>query len=201
MACLSQASRDFIAHGAAVGERNNRLFNAACDMAGNDFTYPQAYQMLAPTAQRCGLEQRAIRDTVQSAFSKERTPAKQSRPKPPMPIWERAARREKTHQWQRMSATVQYKRRNAKQKMLRYTVLPETARAVFLACCERARRDNAEVFRASNREVAELANVERDTAHHALLCLVEAGYLVRCGYSPLRAGLFAFGKVVARTGQ
>ena len=198
--CLSKSSRDFIAHGATSGDRNNRLFKAACDMAGNEFDYQAAYAMLAPVAQRCGLESRAIRDTIKSAFSKPRTPSKQSRPTPPLPTWMRAAQWAERHQWRRMNAVVERVSRKTRQPIkARYAVTAETARKVFNACCERARRDNGDVFRASTREVAELANMGRDTAYNALRCLIHAGVLVPCGRSDMQAGLYAFGKVVAGT--
>jgi len=47
----------------------------------------------------------------------------------------------------------------------------QTDRAVFMACCERSRLDNSDTFRASTREVAELANCTRKTAQKALLRL------------------------------
>lgn len=40
----------------------------------------------------------------------------------------------------------------------------QAERAVFLACCERSKLDNSDVFRASCREVAELANITPKTA-------------------------------------
>jgi DNA-binding MarR family transcriptional regulator len=74
-----------------------------------------------------------------------------------------------------------------------YSVSAATARAVFIALCERARREHpAEVFRASVREVAELSHLRRDTAQAALACLAAAGYIKPCGHNPAGAGLFAF---------
>lgn len=82
----------------------------------------------------------------------------------------------------------------------RYAVSAQTARNVFLACCERARREHgSKVFRASIRELAELAGVESITAYRALQCFIAAGYLKRCGHSDVQAGLYAFEKKVLRS--
>lgn len=79
----------------------------------------------------------------------------------------------------------------------RYAVSGQTARNVFLACCERARCEHgSKTFRATIRELAELAGVESVTVYRALKCLVAAGYLQFCGYSDMRAGLYCFGKKV-----
>jgi len=56
----------------------------------------------------------------------------------------------------------------------------QTDRAVFLACCRRSQLDGKELFRASTREVAELANLgDKSTAKKSLLRLIAAGLLKR----------------------
>lgn len=86
---------------------------------------------------------------------------------------------------------------NGEPRKIRYAVSAQTARDVFLACCERARREHgSQVFRATVREVAELANVESSTAFRALKCLVAAGYLHPCGHTPVQAGLYTFGRKI-----
>jgi Bifunctional DNA primase/polymerase, N-terminal len=184
LACLSQATRAFIDHGAHEGSRNRALFSAACDLYGNEFAYSKARGLLSPAAEQAGLSRGEIATTLKSAYGKQRTPAKAHRPAPVMPMWARAVEFAKSHRWQRMASEANGKH---------YAVMGDTARAVFLACCERARRDNAEVFRASTREVAELAGCKSDTAYRGLICLVGAGLLARRGYSGYGAALYAFG--------
>jgi hypothetical protein len=225
LACLSRATRAFIASGAYEGNRNRALFSAACDMHGNDFAYSDARGLLSPAAEGTGLSRAEVNTTLKSAYRKGRTPAKKHRPAPVMPMWARAAAFAEAHTWQALSASVERPARAPKvtpigrdavlvqpARMIAsdssrkpapaavvevtYRVSSATARAVFLACCERARRDNAEVFRASTREVGELAGVKSVTAYRALLCLVAAGLLARRGYSGYGAGLYAFGNLL-----
>jgi predicted transcriptional regulator len=200
--CLSKKNQDFIANGASEGTRNNRLFAAACDLNGNGFSHYQAQDILSPVALRCGMSQGEITDSLKSAYQKTRTPAKQPRPTPPTPFWAKARAWAESHKWERMAATVTTKSKFAKTKARVYSVSAQTARDVFLACCELARRAHtAGVFRASTREAAELADVKSDTAYRALVCLCEAGYLKRCGYSDMRAGLYAFSKELLQKGD
>ena len=65
-------TRDFIANGAPEGERNNRLFKAACDLAGNHFDLQRAASLLLPIAQQCGLPLAEAEATLRSAYSKPR---------------------------------------------------------------------------------------------------------------------------------
>ena len=66
---------------------------------------------------------------------------------------------------------------------------------MFIAVCERARVDGQKgVFRASSREVAELARCTQKTANKALRCLAGNDYLKAFGYAPISgASLWAFG--------
>ena len=57
----------------------------------------------------------------------------------------------------------------------------ETDKAVFLAHCRRAERDGVTPYRASMREVSELANVNKETACNATHRLENAGLIRRAG--------------------
>jgi hypothetical protein len=160
---LSNSTRDFLLNGANVGERNNRLFSAACDMAGNGYDQHTATQFLVPTARQCGLTEREIRDTITSAFSKERTPARPT-----------AKLHQKPPHWQAAQLWAQQQEWRGK--------TGQTDKAVFLACCERAKTANDKrIFRASVREIATLARITRNTASIALQRLTEAKLLIFCG--------------------
>lgn len=160
---LSSSTREFILSGATPGERNNRLFTAACDLSGCDYDFHAAVQLLTPPALHAGLTERETRDTIQSAYSKPRTPAKPfSHEKRRASSWEIA------HLWAKDAA---WPGRTG-----------QTDRAVFLACCERAKTANDKgIFRASSREVAEMARVRANTATKALKRLTTAKLLVFCG--------------------
>lgn len=160
---LSASTREFIMNGAPEGERNNRLFSAACDLSGNDYTEHDAQRFLAPIAKKIGLEEREIRDTIQSAFSKPRIAAKQAARKDRKPAqWQIAQEWAEGHTWKGRTG--------------------QTDRAVFLACCERAKTANEKgIFRAATREIAEMARVRANTAGSALKRLESAKHLVFCG--------------------
>lgn len=181
--CLSKSTRDFIDNGAPEHSRNTRLFNAACDMHGNEFPEAEAEELLADAATKSGLPYREVTRTIKSAYSTHRTPAKRSKPTPPMPTWGRALAWAQHHQWVKLHAGT-------------IACAAQTARAVFLALCERSRRDASDVFRASRREVAELANTDQKTAERAITCLMAEGYILARGYTANKARLMAFSKKV-----
>jgi DNA-binding MarR family transcriptional regulator len=160
---LSSQTRDFILNGAIVGERNNRLFAAACDMAGNNYDDHTVRQVLLPVAIHCGLPDREARDTLRSAFSRPREPARKNQPSQEPKRWEKAAAWAEQQQWSGRTG--------------------QTDRAAFLACCERASLASNEnnVFRASVREIAELARTTPKTASVALRRLQKAGFLEHKG--------------------
>jgi DNA-binding transcriptional regulator YhcF (GntR family) len=182
LVCLSRSTREFIKSGAPAGTRNTRLFSAACDLAGNEYAQSQARELLLPAATACGLSRKEAAATIQSAYSQPRNPAKQSGAKYRPARWQLAARFAEGHRWKALTHNG-------------VTVTGDTLRRVFLACCERARRDNAPVFRATAREVAELAGVKADTANRALNCLIAHDYLKLADYSAVGARLFVFGGV------
>jgi hypothetical protein len=72
---LSRATLEFLAHGAAEGQRNDRLFRAACDLAGNQYTQAEAEAMLLPVMLRVGTPETETQRTIESAYSRSRIPA------------------------------------------------------------------------------------------------------------------------------
>lgn len=73
---LRQSTLQFIANGAAEGERNSRLFEAAAELAGTGFDRSVAEAMLTQGAARCvpPLDDVEAAKTIKSAFSRPRTP-------------------------------------------------------------------------------------------------------------------------------
>ena len=176
---LSRSTRDFLARGAQPGERNRRLFAAACDLAGNDYDFSRASDLLLPVCDRIGYDPsftwQDARSTIRSAFSKERQPARS------VTLWQRAAAFAERFDWRQVKG-----------------VRSTTARAVFLACVERCRRSSSPVWRASERELAELSNLTRRTVHTALWQLTSAGLIARASL-PDNGNRYAFGEKVLRT--
>lgn len=179
---LSLANRQTLAEGAEDGQRNKKLSDAAYDMKGNDIPLEEAEGVLIAAAGRCSPpyphpEAQAI---IKSAYRKPRQPARKTKARESLP-WQRAAAFAQAYDWRRLGRKAQ------------------TARAVFLACVERARLDGGQVFRASERETAELSNVTRKTARRGLALLVTAGLIRWAAASESGAHLYAFQDVEAET--
>lgn len=73
---LAYKTTQFISGGAQEGERNARLFAAACDMAGCGIAREVAEPLLVHGAQLCGLDAIETAQTIDSAWKKSRNPSK-----------------------------------------------------------------------------------------------------------------------------
>jgi hypothetical protein len=76
-ASMDRLSRDtllFLAKGCDPGNRNNALFAAACDMAGNNFDFETAFSLLQPKATESGLAPAESEGVIRRAFGRPRTP-------------------------------------------------------------------------------------------------------------------------------
>lgn len=72
---LAWRTQDFINRGAPGGTRNDRLFRAAADLAGNSYSQEEATAMLIDAATMSGLDREEVERTIASAYSKPRWPA------------------------------------------------------------------------------------------------------------------------------
>lgn len=72
---LSWNTQDFINNGSGTGTRNDRLFKAAADLAGNSFPEAEARDILTDAAVMSGLSPDETARTIASAYSKPRWPA------------------------------------------------------------------------------------------------------------------------------
>jgi hypothetical protein len=173
---LSRDTLRFIYSGAPVGMRNNKLFSAACDMIGNNIDDQAIENLLGTAAERSGLDFREIRTTLKSAHSRHREPARKSTPTPKGPEqWELALEWAQNHKWAGRTG--------------------QSDRATFIAMCERAKLYSSErgTFRASSREVAELAQLRRATVSKCIGRLLAAGHILGSGIDEdTRARLFRF---------
>jgi DNA-binding MarR family transcriptional regulator len=179
---LSSQTREFLLSGAHEGERNDRLFAAACDLNGNGYDEYDAQRLLIPISRKIGLGERETRDTITSAFSKPRTPAKPTAKKDHRPAsWQLAYQWAVNRAWTGRTG--------------------QTDRAVFLACCERGKTANeVGVFRAATREIAELSRIRPNTASDALKRLETAKFLVFCGKDKDSGShLYRFAPVTTKT--
>ncbi|NWF67575.1 MAG: bifunctional DNA primase/polymerase [Chloroflexi bacterium] len=171
---LSRRTQDYLENGHSIpqGSRNNRLFSAACDLLGNGWSPQQVENRLTPLALQSGLEARAIAATLRSAASRSRGPAKPHRhsqrtttsadSQSSNEVWQLARTFAETHTWRGHTAT--------------------TDKLVFIALSERARYANQNgVFRASLREIAELARKTLNPVKKALNRLKNAHLLHYAG--------------------
>ena len=83
---LSRATLEFLAQGAPEGQRNNRLFKAAADMAGCGLCLDDAEGRLVSVALRDGVLEEEARATIRSAFSKNRISSRTYYVPDPMPV-------------------------------------------------------------------------------------------------------------------
>ena len=67
---LPQRTRDYLEHGKQEGERNDELFAAACQFRDAGFTQDDAAGYLGPRAEKDGLSQAEIFDTIRSAYDR-----------------------------------------------------------------------------------------------------------------------------------
>jgi hypothetical protein len=183
---LSQANRDIAAYPPNEGIRNIQLTALTYDVAAlidsGDLPRLDGLAFLVNVAERCvpPYGPRDIAAMLKSALKKgdltravdyyndDHTVTRQPAP------WEIAFNWARSKDWSGRTA--------------------QTDRAVFLACCERARLDGRARFRASTRELAEISNMKRKTATRALHRLCGASYLRRVATDQRSgANVFTFG--------
>lgn len=172
-AALSYDNRQTFSRELSEGERNTRLFALACDIAGNDRPYHEAEALVLDAARRNGLSDCEAVQIVKNAYSQQREPARKEGGG--VRLWQRAEQFASVFNWREVFG------RKA-----------NTRRAIFLACVERARCEGRDIWRATVRELAELANMNKDGVPACLLDLVNAGLIERVETSE-RIGIYRFG--------
>jgi len=176
-AMLSYDNRMMYANGAREGQRNNKLTSLAYDMAGIRVEYNEAKEILFEAAGRCipSYSENETLAILKSAYSRRRQPARKSGggTKP----WQQAKHFAQSYDWRGT-----FGRRALK------------CQAVFMACVERARCDNSEVWRASKRELSELANTSDSTAWELMVELRNHELIFKVGQNAdTNANLYRFG--------
>lgn len=174
---LTKNTRDYLANGKHLseGNRNNRLFKAACDMCGNKYSQSETENILTAIAGMSGLPIPEIRATIASAYSRNRTPSRPIQNSQLHFTWRYALLWGIKHQWQSRTAG--------------------SDRALFLALVERARISSNEndIFRASIRELSELASLGTTTIQRGLERFQDMTIIFSCGYDNMsKASLWRF---------
>lgn len=183
---LTQSTRQFLRDGAQPGERNIRLFSAACDIYGCELNGDRLWDRLEHIARQCDRPDDPftwgeIQATIGSARGEHRDPGRTQHSVSThvrSELWQVAMHFAHQHQWIGRTGM--------------------TDRAVFLACCQRAHDASRNgVFRASTREIAERANCRPNTASKALKRLITANLLAPAGTDRISgANLYQFGATI-----
>jgi hypothetical protein len=171
---LSQRSIDFLLHGASDGERNNRLFAAACDMNGNDIEMTVAQVYLEEACRLCTPPYtQDSSSTIRSAYNGER-------------IGARAFSTSNRVQRQLEAAYNFAMAFDWKGKCGRTA---QTDKNVFLSILEQATAVNKKRISLSVRQASGMANINKETAAFALRRLCGQDYVVNKNLkkSPLAA--------------
>lgn len=163
--------------------RNDSLYDAACDMAGCGYSESETLQwaLAAPVPQDASYTTAQIRATVKSAHSKPRNPARAfygggSAPAPGAPVVEKTANLARAFALHPASGELWQGRAGT------------TNRKVWDALVHRCTVDGAPgknpqkvFFRASAREVAEIARCRKNTVTAAIKRMEQAGVIARVG--------------------
>lgn len=178
---LANATREYITSGHTIneGNRNKRLFAAACDLAGNSYSHIDAETILLPIASMSGLPYKEAKATIASAYSRNRNAARPDTKTVTVEDWHYALLWATEQDWEGKKRA--------------------TDRAVMLALIERSRVGTGEngLFRASIRELSELARVGTTTIQKALNRLKEANILVAKGHDQMsQAALWQFNEML-----
>lgn len=184
-AWLSAANRRTLARALAgkiaVGERNTRLTPVVYDIAAHiiagHIAERDALALLERAARALRYPVRHIGQMLTSALRSEPEPAKRGVSAPDI-----AAEFATRYDWRGAFGRAWH-----------------STRAVYLACVQRARLDaSAHDFRASERELADLAGLSRPTVHAALQRLRRAGLIEYSKPDPSGANRYRWGAVVLR---
>ena len=162
------------------GQRNFELTKPAYDIASlidaGELNYQDGINLLEEAAEGVDYPLKDIRSTLRSAMNKNGLESARKGGKTQIAEWQKALEFARDYDWQGRSR--------------------HTDKAVFLACCERARLDPGRGgFRASAREIAKLANKTAKTCSLALRRLVRAKLLIYANIDPSGANRFKFGGV------
>jgi Bifunctional DNA primase/polymerase, N-terminal len=180
---LSHASRKTLKHGAKQGGRNSALVALAADLAGVGLTEDEAESALRMAADNCtpvyNDSDHKIEPILKWAFSEYRFPSRtyQKKTKNCVQDWQRAQKFEDRLNW--------YDEFGGKGVY---------ARRVYHACIERAKKDSRYFFRASARDIAIPADMNKDTVSDYLNYLVDEDFLIAGDPEKSGARTFAFAR-------
>ena len=164
------------------GGRTSAIYKACRDLHGNDIPKEQAYALLFDKAIKSGLEKYRARNAIEDAYCKPATPTRKA-----VSLRSYAFRAEvfaSVHRWVGRTSSTDRK----------------VFGALILRCAAGANSQG--VFRASERELEEIAQLSRKTVRIALRRLMRKGLLARAGFDKQTgAFLFQFTDMVLECGE
>lgn len=180
---LSQNNREILVSHHQEGTRNTELSKPTYDIAAHiglgNISFAEGENVLKEAAANSNYPRFEIYRMLQSAIRKNPVPARKSEAYAPR-IWQKAQMFAQTFDW-----------REAFDRMAL------TTRAAFDACIERSRMDHSEIFRATEREVEEIANFgTHQRAGRAIRLLLAKGLIRKKRRESGRAHLYSFGQCV-----
>ena len=188
---LSSKTNDYLQNGHLIpeGNRNNSLFNACCDFAGNNIPQHEAEKQLAIVAIRSGLPIHEVEKTIRSAYSQQREPSRKN-------STNQDSTTSQNHFWEyafEFSLHYKWEGRNRNNQ-----------RALFVAMVERAKlgADEGGMFRASIRELSAIARLSTTTVQKILKQLKQQNLIIRCNPDQIsHANLWKFSENVLQKGK
>src|SRR5271157_3197635 len=180
---LSHASLKTLKHGAKQGGRNSALVALAADLVGIGLTEDETESALRLAANNCmpvyDDREHRLEPILKWAFSHDRKPSRKYQVKVSHEVqdWQQAQAFASSFDWR-----------------AEFSGKSSYARRAFDACIERARLDcRSKVFRASARDIAILATVNKATASAYLRLFVSHGLLSHTDNEASGANVFEFG--------
>lgn len=159
---VSSKTRDYLnnGHSIARGERNNRLFEAACDLAGNQYAQSEIMALLKQKALQSGLPENEAEATIMSAYKAPRSPSNAN---------------QTMGDWYYALLFL------AKQSFS--SLRKSSDRVVLMTLIERSRitywHSKKKYFRASIREIASYSHLSTRTVNLSLKRLINNGWIQR----------------------
>ena len=212
---ISNANYEFWQKGTVEGKRNRKLTALLYDLAANGVEQEKAYELGLIAAKRCSppYSKSHLWQMVKAAYDTPRTPARafydenpafrshQADNSAPKKDWELISEFAQSFDWRSRKWIYKWQIQAGLCKgfhQLR-TLRADKVKQVFLALVERFKKEGKTVFRASEREVSEIASVSEKTVRAAIHVLLEAGLIESRGRSKVDARLISFGDISRMT--
>jgi DNA-binding transcriptional ArsR family regulator len=212
---ISNANYEFWQKGTVEGYRNKKLTALIYDLAGNNVEQEKTFELALTAANRCDppYPKSHLQQMVNAAYDSPRTPARSYYDdNPSLRSYQRddSPQNEERNVLSEFAQTFNWGSYKWIYKWQLQTGLckgyyqvrilrADSVKKVFVALVERFRMEGRTVFRASEREVSEIASVSEKTVRAVIHVLLDAGLIQSKGRSRVDARLISFGDISKRT--